>query len=184
MPGIVYDWWMSGSEAERHAIAQLGLHTLETLLRTQFVPEPQDIKKQILLDLARMSLSDLKKFPDFSYDYMTKVYKAGLMNDTPQKIAFLSKLPANLGDMVLKDIEQSGKIIEQIYWVDLIFRIEEKIKYLCWQKTVHNLSPSQAVCKEVLPWTKFRKSRKGPRRSKRYGKYKIKRVANPRKHFS
>ena len=89
-----------------------------------------------------MSLSDLKKFLDFSHDYMTKVYKAGLMNDTPQKIAFLSKLPANLGDMVLKDIEQSGKIIEQIYWVDLIFRIEEKIKYLCWQKTVHNLSPS------------------------------------------
>jgi len=47
MAGIVFDWWMGGTEAERAAVMEAGLSTLEVLLKTQFVPEPADEKKKI-----------------------------------------------------------------------------------------------------------------------------------------
>ena len=43
MVGIAYDWCMAPSEEERLVVAQLGLATLEALLKTQFVPEPIDL---------------------------------------------------------------------------------------------------------------------------------------------
>lgn len=169
---------MAGSNEERQNVAALGLATLEVLLLTQFVREPIDERKQIITDLTRMELKDLKDVDQFGSEYMSKVYKACLNNDSTQKVAFLSKLPGNLGDMIMKDIEVQGKKIEQIYWIDLLFRCQENVKYLCWQKQVHNVSPSVNVCRSILPWTPFRK-----RRTKRYGKYIPKRVANPRRPF-
>jgi len=178
MAGIVWDWWMSATLNERKNVAAMGLATLETLMLTQFVPEPTDERKQLLTDLTRMELKNLQDLDQFGSDYMAKFFKAGLNNDLAQKIAFLSKLPGNLGDMVMKDIEVQGKKIEQIYWIDLLFRCKEKVKYLCWQKQVHNISPNLNVCRSVLPWTPFRK-----RRSKKYGKYRPKRVSNPKRPF-
>ena len=65
---------------------------------------------------------------------MAKVYKANLSNDPVQKISFLSKLPRNLGDLFSKDIELQIKAIDQIYLIDILFRCQEKVKYLCWKK--------------------------------------------------
>lgn len=178
MVSIVYDWWMGGTDEERRNAAASGLATLEFLLLTQFVPEPVDEKKQLIIDLTRMELKDLKDLNHFGNDYMSKVYKANLTNDSTQKISFLSKLPRNLGDMIMKDLEVQGKKIDQTYWIDLLFRCQEKVKYLCWQKQIHDVSPNLNVCFSVLPWTPFKK-----RRSKRYGKYRPKRVANPRRPF-
>jgi len=48
MAGIVYDWWMGLSEEEIMHVAIVGLATLELLLKIQFVPEPEDEKKQII----------------------------------------------------------------------------------------------------------------------------------------
>ena len=121
MAGIVYDWWMGPSEEERMNVAAAGLATLELLLKTQFVLEPVDEKKQIITDLARMELKDLKFLDQFVNDYMSKVYKANLTNDSTQKISFLSKLPSNLGDLIMKDLEVQGKKIEQTYWIDILF---------------------------------------------------------------
>lgn len=153
----------------------MGLATLEVLFLTQFVLEPIDERKKIIIDLTRMELKDLKDLDQFRSEYMAKVFKSSLNNDPTQKVAFLSKLPGNLADMIMKDIEVQGKKIEQIYWIDLLFRCQEKVKYLCWQKQVHNVWPSLNVFHFVLPWTPFRK-----RRTKKYGKYRPKCVANPR----
>ena len=109
---------------------------------------------------------------------MAKVFKAKLSNDSVQKISFLSKLPGNLGDMILKDLEVQTKTIDQIYWIDLLLRCTEKIKYLCWQKKASEFSPGLDVYRSALPWTPFKK-----RRSKRYGKFRPKRVAHPRRPF-
>ena len=103
-------------------VAASGLATLELLLKTQFVPEPEDEKKQTITDLTRMELKDIKFLDQFGNDYMAKVYKANLTNDSTQKISFLSKLPGNLGDLIMKDLEVQGKKIEQTYWVDLLLR--------------------------------------------------------------
>jgi len=178
MAGTVYDWWMGGTDEEIRNVVASGLATLEVLLLTQFVPEPVDEKKQLITDLTRMELKDLKDLDQFGSDYMSKVYKANLANDSTQKISFLSKLPGNLGDMIMKDLETQGKRVDQAYWIDLLFKCQEKVKYLCWQKQVQNVSPNLNVCRSVLPWTPFKK-----RRSKRYGKYRPKRVANPRRPF-
>ena len=122
MDGIVYDWWMVPTEGERMHVAAAGLATLELLLRTQFVLEPVDEKKRIIIDLTRMELKDLKFLDQFGNDYMAKIYKANLTNDPTQKISFLSKLPGNLGDLIMKDLEVQGKKIDQTYWIDLLFR--------------------------------------------------------------
>ena len=84
MAGIVYDWWMAPSDEERMNVAAAVLATLELLLKKQFVPEPADEKKQIITDLTRMDLKDIKFFNQFGTDYMTKVYKANLINDSVQ----------------------------------------------------------------------------------------------------
>ena len=120
----------------------------------------------------------LKFLDQFGNDYMAKIYKANLANDSTQKISFMSKLPGNLGDLIMKDLEVQGKNIEQTYWIDLLFQCQEKFKYLCWQKKAQEFSPSLDVCHSILPWTPFKK-----RKSKRYGKFKRKRVANPRRPF-
>lgn len=112
MTGIVYDWWMGPSEEERRAVMESGLTTLELLLKTQFVPEPVDEKKQIVTDLSRMELKDLKYLDQFSKDFMAKVFKANLSNDVAQKISFLSKLPGNLGDLVMKDLDVQMKRLD------------------------------------------------------------------------
>lgn len=78
MTGIVYDWWMGPSEEERRVVMEARLSTLELLLKTQFVPEPVDEKKQLITDLSRMELKDLKYFDQFSKDFMAKVFKANL----------------------------------------------------------------------------------------------------------
>ena len=82
MAGIVYDWWMGGTNDERRNVAASGLATLEVLLLTQFVPEPLDEKKQLITDLTIMELKDLKDLDQFGCDYMSKVYKANLTNDS------------------------------------------------------------------------------------------------------
>ena len=105
MVGIVYDRWMGPSKEERMNVAAAGLPALELLLKTQFVPKPADEKKQIITDLARKELKDLNFLDQFGNDYMTKIYKANLTNDSTQKIAFLSKLPGNLGDLIMKDLD-------------------------------------------------------------------------------
>ena len=51
---------MGPTDEERRAVAESGLSTLEILLKTQLVPEPIDERKQILIDLTRMELKDLK----------------------------------------------------------------------------------------------------------------------------
>ena len=127
-----------------------------------------------------MELKGLKLLDQFGHEYMTKVYKANLTNDAAQKIAFLSKLPGNLGDLRMKDLENQRKIIDQIHWIDLLLRCVKKVKYLCWQKKTQDLSPSNAVCRNVLPWTPLKNKK---RRNKRYGKYKPRRVANPKKPY-
>jgi len=68
------------------------LSTLEALLKTQFVPEPIDEKKQRITNLTRMKLKDLKFLDQFGQDFMAKICKANLSNDSTQKVAFLSKL--------------------------------------------------------------------------------------------
>ena len=113
MAGIVYDWWMGPSDEERTNVAIAGSTTLELSLKTQLVPEPVDENKQLIIDLARMELKDIKFLDQFGNDYMAKIYKANLTNDSTQKISFLSKLPGNLGDLILKDLEVQGKNIEQ-----------------------------------------------------------------------
>nr|AXB54821.1 polyprotein [Pinus nigra virus 1] len=180
MAGIVFDWWMGGTEEERLAVMEAGLATLEMLLKTQFMPEPKDEKKQLLTDLSRMELRDLKYLDQFGKDFMAKVFKANLFNDLAQKVSYLSKLPGNLGDLIMKDLEVQMKSLDQVYWVDLLFRVSEKVKYLCWQKKAHDITPSSDVCKTVLPWTPFKSKKK---KYKRYGRYKPKRVANPKKPF-
>lgn len=178
MTGIFYDWWMGPSKEERRVVMEAKLSTLELLLKTQFVPEPVDEKNQLITDLSRMELKDLKYFDQFSKDFMAKVFKANLSNDVAQKISFLSKLPGNLGDL-MKYLDVQSKRLDQDYWVNILFRITEKVKYLCWQKKAHDITPSSDVCKIMLPWTPFKKKRK----SKRYGRSKPKRVSNPRKPF-
>lgn len=81
-----------------------------------------------------MELKDLKYLQAFGQDFMAKVYKENLSNDSVQKISFLSKLLGNLGDLISKDIELQSKTIDQIYWIDILFRCQEKVKYLCWKK--------------------------------------------------
>ena len=81
MTRIVYDWWMGPSDEERRAVMEAGLSTLEILLKTQFVPEPVDEKKQIITDLSHMELKDLNYLDQFSKYYMAKVFKASLTND-------------------------------------------------------------------------------------------------------
>ena len=71
-----------------------------------------------------MELKDLKFLDQFGTDYMSKVYKANLTNDSTQKISFLSKMPSNLGDLIMKDLEVQGNKIEQTYWIDLLFRCQ------------------------------------------------------------
>lgn len=61
---------------------------------------------------------------------------------------------------------------------DLLFRCQEKVKYLYWQKKAQDFSPGLDVFHSILPWTPFRKIK-----SKRYGKFKPKKVANPRRPF-
>lgn len=61
---------------------------------------------------------------------MAKVFKDNLSNDVAQKISFLSKLPGNLGDLIMKDLDVQNKRLDQVYWVDLLFKITEKVKYL------------------------------------------------------
>ena len=129
--GIVYDWWMGLLEEERRAVMEAGLSTLELFLKTQFMPEPTDEKKQLIIDLSQMELKYLKYFDQFSRDFMPKVFKANLSNDVAQKNYFLSKLPGNLGDLIMKDLDVQNKRLDQVYWIDLIFRITEKVKYLC-----------------------------------------------------
>ena len=113
---------VSATPKERKNVALAGLATLEVLWLTQFVPEPTDELKQIITDLTRMELKDLKDLDQFGSEYMAKVFKAKMNNDPTQKITFLSELPGNLGDMIMKDIEVQNKKIEQIYWIDLLFR--------------------------------------------------------------
>lgn len=126
-----------------------------------------------------MELKDLKYLEYFGQDFMAKVYKGNLSNDSVQKISFLSKLPRNLGDLASKDIELQSKSIDQIYWVDLLFLCQQKVKYLCWQKQAHDITPSANVCRAVFPWTPFKRKR----RHKRYGKFKTKKIANPKRPF-
>jgi len=115
MAGIVFDWWMEGSETERRAVMEAGLSTLEILLKTQFVPEPVDKKKHLLTDLSCMELKDLKHLDQFSKEFMARILKANLFNDLAKKIAYLSKLPGNLGDLIMKDLEIQMKSLDQIY---------------------------------------------------------------------
>ena len=112
MAGIVYDWWMTPTAEERMNVCNAGLTTLELLLRTQFVPEPFDEKKQLITNLVRMELKDVKFLEQFGNEYMSKVFKANLSNDTVQKVSFLSKLPGNLGDLILKDLEVQNKSLD------------------------------------------------------------------------
>lgn len=122
MVEIVYDWWIGPPELERQAVIATRLSTLEVLLKTQFVPKPIDEKKKIITYLARMELKDLKYLEAFGQDFMAKVYKANLSNDSVQKISFLSKLPGNLGGLISKDIELQSKTIDHIYWINLLFK--------------------------------------------------------------
>lgn len=115
MTGIVYDWWMTPPPDERMVMAAQGLATLETLLKTQFVPEPTDERKQIMIDMTRMELKDLRYLEQFGHEYFRLVMKEQLSNDLPTKISFLSKLPNNIGDLVIKDLENKGKFVEGIY---------------------------------------------------------------------
>ena len=146
MVGIVYDRWMGPSEEEQMNVAATGLATLELLLTTQFVPKPTDEKKQIIKDLARMELKDLKFLDQFGNDFMSNISKDNLTNDSTQKISFMSKLPGNLGDLIMKDLEVQGKKVEQTYWIDLLFQCQEKVKYLCWQKKAQDFSRGLEVC--------------------------------------
>ena len=82
---------------------------------------------------------------------MEKVFKANLSNDTAKKKSFLSKLPGNLGDLIMKDLDVQNKKIDQIYWDDLLFRCTEKVNYLCWQNKAHDITPSSYVCTTMLP---------------------------------
>lgn len=104
-----------------------------------------------------MELKDLEFLDQFGNDYMAKIYKANLANDSTWKISFLSKLPGNLGDLIMKDLEVQGKRIEHTYCIDLLFQCQEKVKYLCWQKKAQNFSLGLDVCRSVLPWTPFKK---------------------------
>jgi len=119
MAGMVYDWWIGPPELEWQAVVVAGLSTLKVLIKKQFVPEPIDEKNQIITDLE-----------SFGQDFMAKVYKENISNDLVQKNLFLSKMAGNLGDLIFKDIEVQNKIVDQIYWVDLLFRCHEKVKYL------------------------------------------------------
>lgn len=90
--------------------------------------EPVDERKKIITNLRKMELKDLKYLDQFNKYFMAKVFKSNLTNDVAQKISFLSKLPGNLGDLVMKDLDVQNKRLDQIYWVDLIFRVTEKVK--------------------------------------------------------
>ena len=92
-----------------------------------------------------MELKDIKFLDHFGNDYMEKIYKANLTNDSVQKISFLSKLTGNLGDLITKDLEVQGKKIEQTYWIDLLFRCQEKVKYLYWKNKAQDFSPGLDV---------------------------------------
>lgn len=179
MAGIVHDWWIGPPEAERQAVMAAGISTLEVLLKTQFVPEPIDEKKQIVIDLTRMELKDLKFLGTFGQDFMAKVYKTNLSNDSTRKVAFISKILGNLRDLIFKGLKIQGKSIDQIYWIDLLLKYQEKVKYLCWEKQEHDIMPSAKVYRTALPWTPFRKGKK----TRRYDRFKPKRVANPEKPF-
>lgn len=76
------------------------------------MPGPVDEKKQIITDLTRMELKYLKFLEYFGQEFMEKIYKANIFNDSTQKIAFLSKLPGNLGDLISKDLEVQNKTID------------------------------------------------------------------------
>lgn len=43
---------------------------------------------------------------------MAKIFKANLSNDIAHKITFLSKLPGNLGDLIMKDLDVQSKMID------------------------------------------------------------------------
>lgn len=45
MARILYDWWIGPSDEEHRAVMEAGLAILELLLKTQFVPELVDEKK-------------------------------------------------------------------------------------------------------------------------------------------
>ena len=53
---------MTPTVEERMNVCNAGLATLELLLKTKFVTEPVDEKKQLITDLARMEIKDEKYF--------------------------------------------------------------------------------------------------------------------------
>jgi len=128
-----------------------------------------------------MELKDARRLEEFSKEYFRLVITTELSNDFITKVTFLSKLPRNIGDLVMKDLEERDRKLQAIYWVDLINHCKQKLKYLCWQKNAQGnaTKPSQECCKEILPWTLMKRTN----HKKRHLKYKIKRVANPRKPF-
>lgn len=87
-----------------------------------------------MVDLARMELKDAKRLEEFSKEYFRLVITTELRNDLMTKVTFLSKLPHNIGELVMKDLEERDRKLEAIYWVDLINHCKQKLKYLCWQK--------------------------------------------------
>ena len=58
------------------------------------MPEPVDEKKQLIIDLSRMELNDLKYFHQFSKDFMAKVFKANLSNDVAENFLFCQNYQA------------------------------------------------------------------------------------------
>lgn len=73
-----------------------------------------------MVDLARMELKDAKHLDEYSREYFRLVMTTELRNDLITKVTYLSKLPNNIGDLVLKYLEEKGKSLQTIYWVDLI----------------------------------------------------------------
>jgi len=129
-----------------------------------------------------MEVKDAKHLDEYSREYFRLVMTIELSSDLMTKVTYLSKLPNNIGDLVLKDLEEKGKSLQTIYWVDIINHCKQKLKYLYWQKNAQEIAtkPSQECCKELLPWTPIRKKH---HKKRRYGKYKVRRVANPKKPF-
>ena len=46
---------------------------------------------------------------------MSKVFKANLFNDSTKKFHFLSKLPGNLGDLIMNDLDVQNKNINFLF---------------------------------------------------------------------
>jgi hypothetical protein len=114
-----------------------------------------------MTDLSIMRLDKSKYINEFCQQYFKLVIRLKLTNDFMTKVTYLSKISNNIGDLVRKYYDEKDTSLNKVYWIDLLQKCYEKLKYLCWMKNAQeSTSPSLECCIEVIPWTPLNSKKK------------------------